>query len=182
MPSYAQVPLRALTTVEDGLGDDDEEARKRFDGALKRFESTQPALANRVSRALNCPIDETALALGYFLTLSVWLAFDQVFRSALDEVTDTAVRGAEEALRLDEQIDSRTLPRLSSRTKLSRWNSRTYLRLQEHIDAALEANANSVNVDDVHAIYEIVLIEVLALSYAVQRPSNWAMLPTEFTA
>ena len=45
-----------------------------------------------------------ALALGYFLTLSIWLAFDAVFHSELDEVTETALAGVEESLQLDEQI------------------------------------------------------------------------------
>ena len=54
--------------------------------------------------------------------------------------------------------------------------------VQEHLDAALEANANEVDVDDVHEIYRVVLIEVLALSYAVRPPSNWAAQSTEFTA
>lgn len=54
--------------------------------------------------------------------------------------------------------------------------------VQEHLDAALEANANEVDVDDVHTIYRVVLIEVLALSYAVRPPANWAALTSEFTA
>lgn len=57
-----------------------------------------------------------------------------------------------------------------------------YLLIKKHIDAALEANATEVDVDDVHAIYRLVLIEILALSYAVRAPSNWVMPATEFTA
>jgi hypothetical protein len=40
-----------------------------------------------------------------------------------------------------------------------------------------------VDVDDVHEIYRVVLIEVLALSYAVRPPANWGIqMTTEFTA
>jgi hypothetical protein len=39
-----------------------------------------------------------------------------------------------------------------------------------------------VDVDDVHGIYHVVLIEVLALSYAVRPPANWAMPLPEFSA
>jgi hypothetical protein len=35
---------------------------------------------------------------------------------------------------------------------------------------------------DVHSVYRVVLVEVLALSYAVKAPSNWAMPTVEFTA
>src|SRR5262249_58141003 len=104
VPTFAQVPLRALSAVEEELGEDDTEARARLDEAFTRFERTQPALADRVSQALNGPLDETALALGYFLTLAIWLAFDSVFGTALDEVSETALAGVEESLQLDEQI------------------------------------------------------------------------------
>lgn len=60
VPSYAQVPLRALSDVEEQLGEDDDEARERLDEAFSRFELTQPALADCISKTLNGPLDETA--------------------------------------------------------------------------------------------------------------------------
>ena len=44
--------------------------------------------------------------------------------------------------------------------------------IHEHLDAALEANADEVDVDDVHQVYRAILVLVLALSYAVRTPSN----------
>ena len=101
VPLFAQLPARALADVEDQLGDDDDDdARSRLDEAFARFEATQPALAERVSEALGRPLDETALALGYFLTLAIWLAFDAVFGADLAVVSDTAwVRRTVNALR-----------------------------------------------------------------------------------
>ena len=74
--SYARVPARALQAVRDSLSEDDDEARSQLDEAFERFERTQPALAQRAADILARPLDETALALGYFLTIAVWLAFD----------------------------------------------------------------------------------------------------------
>ena len=55
--------------------------------------------------------------------------------------------------------------------------------VHEHVDAALEAHADEVDVDDVHAIYRVVLVEILALSYAVKPPKNVDHAGTsEFTA
>jgi DNA-binding protein Fis len=54
--------------------------------------------------------------------------------------------------------------------------------IHEHLDAALDANANEVDVDDVRTVYQMVLVEVLALSYAVRAPANWTMPAAEFTA
>ena len=54
--------------------------------------------------------------------------------------------------------------------------------VNEHVDATLEAHADSIDVDDVHAIFRLVLIEILALSYAVQRPSGYPVAKTELLA
>ena len=183
VPAFAQVPLRALATVEEELGDDDEQTRTHLEEAFARFDRTQPALADRISKALNGPLDETALALGYFLTLAIWLAFDRVFRSDLGEVTETALRSVEEALQLDEQIRlSDPAEAVDSDDVVAMEQPDVLSFVHEHLDAALEANADEVDVDDVHAIYHVVLIEVLALSYAVRAPDNWAMPVPEFSA
>lgn len=183
VPSYAQVPARALSEVEDNLAEDNDEARERLDEAFTRFEQTQPALAERISQGLSGPVDETALALGYFLTLAVWLAFDTVFGAELEQVTETALAGVEESLNLDEQIRlSDPAEAVDSDDVVAMEQPDILAFVNEHIDAALEANASEVDVDDVHAIYRLVLIEILALSYAVQAPSNWVMPATEFTA
>lgn len=183
VPTFAQVPARALSAVEDELGEDDEQARARLDEAFARFEKTQPALADRISTALNGPLDETALALGYFLTLAIWLAFDRVFASALHEVTETALAGVEEALQLDEQIRlSDPAEAVDSDDVVAMEQPDILQFVHEHLDAALEANADEVDVDDVHSIYHVVLVEVLALSYAVEAPSNWVAPVPEFSA
>jgi hypothetical protein len=183
VPTFAQVPLRALAAVEEELGEDDEQARARLDDAFARFERTQPALAARIAKTLNGPLDETALALGYFLTLAIWLAFDRVFRTELGEVTETALGGVEEALQLDEQIRlSDPAEAVDSDDVVAMEQPDVLAFVHEHLDAALEANAEEVDVDDVHAIYHVVLVEVLALSYAVRAPSNWLMPVPEFSA
>ena len=54
--------------------------------------------------------------------------------------------------------------------------------MHEHLDTALEAHAGEVDVDDVHAIYRVVLIEVFALSYAVKPPEHYDLPKSEFCA
>lgn len=183
VPPYALLPRRSLASVEERLADDGDDARQRLDDAFTRFEETQPALADRVTTALSAPLDETALALGYFLTLAVWLAFDEVFGAELSEVTETALAGVEESLQLDEQIRlSDPAEALDSDDVIAMEQPEALAFVHEHLDAALEANANEVDVDDVHSIYRVVLIEVLALSYAVRAPANAQAFGTEFTA
>jgi hypothetical protein len=183
VPPFAELPTRALEAVESRLADDGDVARQQLDEAFTRFEQTQPALAEQVSDLLSRPLDETALALGYFLTLAIWLSFDEVFGSDLEEVSETALAGVEEALQLDEQIRlSDPAEAVDSDDVVAMEQPHVLAFVHEHVDAALEANANEVDVDDVHAIYRLVLVEVLALSYAVRPPANVQLPSTEFTA
>lgn len=169
--------------MEEQLGEEDDPSRGRLDEAFTRFENTQPALADRISTTLNGPLDETALALGYFLTLAIWLAFDAVFGAALEEVSEVALKGVEESLQLDEQIRlSDPAEAVDSDDVVAMEQPEILAFVHEHLDAALEANAEEVDVDDVHSIYHVVLVEVLALSYAVRAPANWAMPAPEFSA
>lgn len=166
--------MRTLADIEEDLADDGDTARSRLDEAFQRFERTQPALAERISTALSRPLDETALALGYFLTLAVWLSFDAVFGGDLEEISETALAAADESLQLDEQIrSSDPAEAVESDDVIAMEQPDLVAFVHEHVDAALEANASEVDVDDVHEIYRLVLIEILALSYAVRPPRAW---------
>ena len=99
------------------------------------------------------------------------------------EVTETALVGVEESLQLDEQIRlSDPAEAVDSDDVVAMEQPDILAFVHEHLDAALEANAGEVDVSDVHSVYRVVLVEVLALSYAVKAPSNWAMPTVEFTA
>jgi hypothetical protein len=54
--------------------------------------------------------------------------------------------------------------------------------VHEHVDVTLEAHAQDIDVDDVHSVYRVVLIELLALSYAVQRPAGFPVSKIELLA
>ena len=183
VPLYAQVPLRALSDIESRLGDEGDQARRLLDEAFSRFEKCQPALSARVAQVLSEPIDETALALGYFLTLAVWLAFDRLFSSDINEISQTELKGVEESMHVDEELRlSDPGEAIDTDDVVAMEQPDILAFVHEHIDAALESNASDVDVDDVHAIYRTVMIEVLALSYAVRPPRNWALITTEYTA
>lgn len=182
VPRYAQLPLRVLASVEEDLSGDDDGASDKLDEAFTRFEATQPTLAERISEVLGRPLDETALALGYFLTLAVWLAFDRTFGADLERVDETALAAVDEAFSLDEELRlADPAEAVDSDDVVAMEQPELLAFVHEHLEAALESNAESVNVDDVHTVYRVVLIEVLALSYAVTPPKNWVE-PAEFSA
>lgn len=183
VPLYARVSSHVLTAIETELADDDELAREQLDTAFSRFEQSQPALAARVADALGRPLDETALALGYFLTLAVWLAFERNFEDRLSEVTADELEAAEQSLELDEEL-RRLDPAeaVDSDDVIAMEQPDVLGFVQEHLDAALEAHAGTVDVDDVDAIYRVVLVEILALSYAVEAPAHYVLPKSEFSA
>ena len=177
------MPLHALESVRDGLADDDEEARAQLDDAFERFERAQPALAAYVAEALGRPLDETALALGYFLALTVWLAFDRAHGQHIDEVTEDELVATDELLTLDEEL-RRADPAesLDSDDVIAMEQPHVVAFVHEHIDGTLESHAEEIDVDDVHAVYRVVLVEILALSYAVQQPEGFPVAKAELLA
>src|ERR1700704_3060591 len=102
VPSYAVVVRPVLDQIEEELAENGLSPQSDLDDAFGRFERTQPALAQLAAQVLARPLDETALALGYFLTIAVWLAFERAFGSRLHEVKEEERGAAEAALNLEE--------------------------------------------------------------------------------
>jgi len=183
VPSYASVPEHALHAVRDSLAEDDDEARAQLDEAFERFERAQPGLAAYVAEALGRPLDDTALALGYFLALTVWLSFEKAHGQHIDEVREEEIQATEELLALDEEL-RRADPAesLDSDDVIAMEQPHVLSYVHEHIDATLDAHAEDIDVDDVHTVYRVVLVQVLALSYAVRRPEGYPVAKTELLA
>ena len=183
VPPYAQLPDEALGAVEQWLGSDEAETEGRLHEAFERFEHSQPALSQRVSRALGRSGDEVALALGYYLSLVIWLGFEQAFAQRLTELSGTEVDGVEQSLKLDEQLRGQDpVEAVDSDDVVAMEQPHAVEFIHEHLEAALEAHAGNVDVDAVHAMYRVVLIEVLALSYAVRPPEDFVGTGSEICA
>src|SRR5690606_14335016 len=125
---------------------------------------------------LSRPLDETALALGYFLTIAVWLSFERAFGVRLAEVTEDELQAAESALALEEELRAAHSDEpLELEDVMAIEQPGVLAFLNEHVDAALEPAEESpreVDVDDVHAVYRAVLVMTLALSHAVVPASG----------
>lgn len=183
VPSYARVSEHALAAVRSNLAEDDDETRGQLDEAFERFEQTQPSLAHRVAETLGKPLDETALALGYFLTLAVWLAFEQNHASHLEEIGAEQIDATDALLSLDEKLRlGDPGEALDSDDVIAMEQPHLLEFVNEHVDATLEAHAEQIDVDDVYVVYRVVLIEILALSYAVRCPAGYPVAKTELLA
>ncbi len=198
VPPYAVIDARTVESVRDALTpeDDEDETEKNLDDAFGRFEATQPALSARLEDALERrSLDETARTLGYFLGVSVWLAFDKQFGNRLMRVDETMIRAASDSLDLESEVRaSRPGDALEADDVVAREQPALMEFIHEHVDVALErprrghdekprrghdekprrghdekprVDAVDADVDDVYGIYRIVLVELLSLSHAV---------------
>lgn len=183
VPAYARISAYTIEGVRETLMADDDEVRSELDEAFERFDNEQPALAQRVADLLNQPLGETALALGYFLTIAVWLTFERAHGPNIDEVTDSDIDATRELLEFDEEL-RRADPRetLDSDDVIGMEQPDLLEFIHEHIDATLDVRSGEVDVDHVHAVYRLVLIELLVLSYAVRPPAGYPAFKTEALA
>lgn len=175
VPPHAIVAREVLERVEDEFAGNGLGAKSELDDAFERFERTQPALAQQAAEILARPLDETALALGYFLTIAVWLAFERAFGSRLAQVTEEERAAADEALTLEEELRaSHAEEPLELEDVMAMEQPGILAFVNEHVEAALEpiddgnGAPREVDVDDVHVVYRNILVQTLALSHAVK--------------
>ena len=177
--------------MERKLADDGAEARAELDEAFARFEQTQPQLADRITAVLGRDLDETALALGYFLAISIWLAFERRFDRRLGEVTADALQATDDAVTLEEELRASHAEEpfdLDDVVALEQPGVLTFVH--EHVEAALDTTARfergdgdeDVDEDDVDLIYRTILVLVLALSHAVIPEAGAAAPSSEMMA
>src|SRR5580704_11211007 len=140
VPRYAVVDAATLDQIERELADDSPRAHGELDSAFARFESTQPHLADVLSQLLAKPLDDTALALGYFLSIAIWLAFERTFGEArMREVSQDALEATEQAIKLEEELRAAHGDEpfdLDDVVSIEQPNVLAFVH--EHVDAALD--------------------------------------------
>lgn len=182
VPPYARVSEAALESVRQALAEDEDDAREQLDDAFERFEREQPCLAAHIGDVLADTSDETALALGYFLVLTVWLAFDHAHGSLLDEVSAESIAATQELLTLDEELrDADPEEPLASDDVVRMEQPALLAFVHENLDAAMD-NQEDLDDEDVDKIYRVVLVQILVLSYAISRPVGFPVARAEAQA
>jgi hypothetical protein len=181
VPRYAVLSSSMLDQIERELADDSPRARDDLDGAFARFEASQPHVADTVSQVLSRPLDETALALGYFLSISIFLAFERTFgEKRMREVSPDALAATEHSITLEEELRAAHGDEpLDLDDVVSIEQPHVLAFVHEHVDAALDpssrpgseatppAEPREIDVDDVHAVYRTIVLLTLCLSHAV---------------
>lgn len=170
VPAHAKVGAAPLRAIQDELVESDSSS-DLLEDAYARFERSQPALAGNLSDLLDRPYSEATLALAYFLSISVWLAFERVHGRDLMPVLSEELQATTDLLALDEELHrSDASDTLESDDVISMEQPEVIRFIHEHVEATLDAHSDSVDLSELQIVYRSVLIEILALSYAVRAP------------
>ncbi|MGA2447414.1 MAG: hypothetical protein ABTD50_01920 [Polyangiaceae bacterium] len=174
VPGYAVVTAQGIERAECQLASDAPRARDQIDAAFARFESTQPHLAQAVSDVLSQSLDDTALALGYFLSIAIWLAFDHTFgQKRMREVSGDAIEATDAAIDLEEELRATHGGQpLDLDDVVSGEQPAILAFVHRHVDSALSPSLRSAldardPREDIGSVYRVVVLLILCLSHAV---------------
>jgi hypothetical protein len=183
VPSFAKIPRFALERVRQDLLLEGHDAHKHLDDEFERFEDRQPAISEHVADILGRSLGEATTALGFFLSLAVWMAFDRCHGQALREVSFDELRSTRELVSLDEDLrEAEPSEPLDTDDVISMEQPALVDFVHEHMEATLDMRGQSVDANELSLIYRMVLIEMLALSYAVKTPTGFPVSKAEALA
>lgn len=183
VPSYAKVGRSALELLRNELLMEADRSPAVFDGMFEEFEAKQPVLSERVSDVLGGPLEDASVALGYFLSVSIWAAFDKTLGTALDAISEEELRSTTELFALDQDLRGETAgDSLDTSDVIFMEQPALVEFVHESIQTTVRANDSKLNRDDIRQIYQMLLIEILALSYAVRSPAGFPLTKSEVLA
>lgn len=173
IPSHAVVNQAAVEAAERTFSDSDD-LETSIDDAFSRFDDEQPALAAFLIGEFEAQRDETAQALGYFLSVCVHEAFRRAFGERLGAADASAVELTRASLELDESMRREDAAEpFESDDVVAMQQPHVMAFVREQIDSVLSPDdeqdvERDVDVDSVSAVYHALLVCILALSRAVR--------------
>lgn len=183
VPSFARIHAGIVERVRHGLISDGLDSQAQMDKAYDDFESTQSVLAEYVGTILNRPLGDATLALGYFLSLSIWMIFHSYQGSALRTIGKDELASTKQLFALDETLrESEPHEVLETDDVVAMEQPALVAYVHEHVQAALDSKGTHIDAEELRTIYHMVLIEILALSYAVEAPLGFPLTRIEASA
>lgn len=173
VPKWALVDEVAVSAVEDALGEEGEELQQALDGAYREMDRRQPALARWLGEQVSGKSDDLAQSLGYFLVVTVYMAFAEAFPTRLGAVRDQELDLALATLDADEELRANDPTEVLESDDVIGMTQPVILHfVQHHLDQALEQAGEQPNLEAFDQIYRAILVEVIALSQAVTPPEG----------
>jgi hypothetical protein len=159
VPAHATIDeLTVASVIKDLLCGD--ALRHELDATFRRLELHHPALAELVAGEVAEIDSAPGQALGYFLFLTVYLAFEQRFGVRLGPITHQQVDAALERLITDSEVREACAPSTCSEDVLAIGQP----ALMQLIDRELR---KAENTEEMMPAFEALLVQLLVLSEAV---------------
>lgn len=183
VPSFATVETRYVQSMGESLEDDDDKLQELLDRGYQELDAKQPAVASHAGDVLASLNDEFVQALGYFLTVTVYLAFREAFPTRLTAVSPDDVAIAEATIEADEEIRANDPDEaLETDDVVGMAQPAIIAFIQHHVEQALEQGGDEVNLTELDRVYRAVLVEIVSLSHAVASPDGVVGPPREALA
>lgn len=171
MPKFAVVDEQSVDAVEQLLEDDDEDLQETLDSGYRELERKQPVLGSWLAEEVSHRSDEMAQSLGYFLVVTVFLAFREAFPTRLGSVDEGGLRMALDTLEADEELRAQDpMEVLDSDDVVAMAQPALLDYVQHHLQEALAQAEDDADLEDMDRVYRAILVEVIALSHAVLGP------------
>lgn len=175
VPDHAVVDEQAVEAVESSLGEDENALQDTLDRGYRDLDRHQPTLGSWLAEQVSTRNDELVQSLGYFLSVTVFLTFQEAFPTRLDAVDDAGLRLALDLLTTDEELRENDPTEVLDSDDVVAMGQPAVLRfVQHHVQQALEQTEGEIDLQDLDGVYRAMLVEVIALSHAVSTPTGHA--------
>ena len=183
VPRWAIVDEEVIASVEASLEDDETNLQESLDRGYADLDRLQPTIALWMADELSRLRDELVQSVGYFLSVTVYMAFREAFPTRLREVDEGMLQIADATLSADEEIRAEDpLEILDSDDVLAFSQPSLVAYVQHHVGEALDQGEGEVDLDELDRVYRALLVQVIALSHAVASPTGELGPPREALA
>ncbi|MFW5925384.1 MAG: hypothetical protein ACOCV4_04410 [Myxococcota bacterium] len=173
VPAHAIVDERAVAVIEESLGDAQEDLQETLDRGYQELDRKQPVLGTWLADQVSSRNDELVQSLGYFLAVTVYMAFAEAFPTRLRQVDDGSLTMALDTLAADEELRADDPGEVFESDDVVAMGQPALLAfVQHHVEQALEQAGDDIDLSELDRIYRAVLVEVISLSHAVESPSG----------
>lgn len=173
VPGYAVVNEHALEALERALDVEPDTLQETLDIGFREMDAKQPELTAYLADQVAERGDELAQSLGYFLAITVFMAFYEAFGLRLERVDESALSLALETLAADEELRANDpFEALDSDDVIAMSQPVVIDFVQHHMQEALNQAEEGTDTDELDHVYRAILVEVVALSHAVVAPAG----------
>ncbi len=161
-----------MASIEDALAEESS-LESTLEVGYQDLDETQPALAEFLSTELGARKDELAQSLGYFLIVSTYLAFKYAFAERVGTIDQQGLNAARETLETDEELRRGDPDEVMESDDVLAMGQPALLEfIQTHVGDAVNMEGESVDLEELDHVYRVLLVEVIALSHAIQAPDG----------